>query len=113
MSERKSPATNIYAGNFRLGEVLKSRRERGREGLRVLSVTMEDGLVDRDSLDRRQDSTLRPEEHLAVRPGDIAYNMMRMWQGAFGLAQTEGLVSPAYVVLRPTSKIDPVFASYL
>jgi type I restriction enzyme, S subunit len=30
--------------------------------------------------------------------GDIAYNMMRMWQGAVGIAPVDGLVSPAYVV---------------
>lgn len=103
----------IYEGNFRLGDLLKSRREKGREGLPVLSVTVEQGLVGRDSLDRRQETTLLPEDHLAVKPGDIAYNMMRMWQGAFGLARTEGLVSPAYVVLKPTKKIDPLFASCL
>lgn len=103
----------IYQGNFRLGELLKSRREKGLDGLPVLSVTMGDGLVERSSLDRRQETTLLPQEHLAVKPGDIAYNMMRMWQGAFGLARTEGLVSPAYVVLKPTKKLDPLFASYL
>lgn len=103
----------IYRGNFHLGEIFKSRRERGGEGLPVLSVTMEAGLVERESLDRKQETTLLPEDHLTVEPGDIAYNMMRMWQGAFGLAKTKGLVSPAYVVLRPTKKVDPLFASYL
>jgi type I restriction enzyme S subunit len=33
--------------------------------------------------------------------GDIAYNMMRMWQGAVGVAPTDGLISPAYVVAQP------------
>jgi type I restriction enzyme S subunit len=103
----------IYQGNFHLGELLKSRRARGREGLAVLSVTMDAGLIERVSLDRKQETTLLPEDHLSVEPGDIAYNMMRMWQGAFGLAKTEGMVSPAYVVLRTTKKIDPLFASYL
>ena len=32
---------------------------------------------------------------------DIAYNMMRMWQGAVGVVPVDGLVSPAYVVARP------------
>jgi type I restriction enzyme S subunit len=39
--------------------------------------------------------------------------MMRMWQGVSGLAPCDGLVSPAYVVLRPLDGIDPLFASYL
>ena len=102
-----------YEGNCRLGDLFTSRREKGRAGLPTLSVTMNDGLVDRDDLDRKQETNLAPEEHLLVKPGDIAYNMMRMWQGAFGLADREGLVSPAYVVLKPNVRIDPLYASYL
>jgi type I restriction enzyme S subunit len=75
-----------------------------------MSVTMNDSLVFRDDLDRRLESALRPEQHLLVRPGDIAYNMMRMWQGACGLATEDGIVSPAYVVLAPKSGVDPRFA---
>lgn len=103
----------IYEGNCRLGDLFASRREKGRAGLPTLSVTLNDGLVNREDLDRKQDTTLTPEEHLLVRPGDIAYNMMRMWQGALGLASCEGMVSPAYVVLKPKEGIDPLFASYL
>ncbi|HET9033877.1 MAG TPA: restriction endonuclease subunit S [Dokdonella sp.] len=102
-----------YEGNCRLGDLFKSRREKGSPGLPVLSVTMNDGLVDREDLERKQDTTLAPEEHLLVKPGDIAYNMMRMWQGAFGLADQGGLVSPAYVVLAPKEKVDSLYASQL
>ena len=75
-------------------------------------MTIEQGLVRRDSLDRKSETTLRPDEHLLVEKSDIAYNMMRMWQGASGLAPESGLVSPAYVVLRSRGEIDPLFASY-
>ena len=97
----------------RMGDLFESRRERGRPGLPLLSVTMNDGLVDREDLDRKQDSALAPEDHLLVKPGDIAYNMMRMWQGAFGLADREGMVSPAYVVLKPRSGTNSEFAAHL
>lgn len=103
----------IYAGNCRLGDLFESRRERGRPGLPLLSVTMNDGLVNRGELDRKQDSALAPEEHLLVKPGDIAYNMMRMWQGALGLADREGIVSPAYVILKPRLGVDPLYAFHL
>jgi len=102
-----------YEGNCRLGDLFTSRRERGRPGLPTLSVTLNDGLVNREDLDRKQETNLAPEEHLLVKPGDIAYNMMRMWQGAFGLADKEGIVSPAYVVLKSKAGIDPVYATYL
>jgi len=102
-----------YLGNCRLGDLFESRRERGRPGLPLLSVTMNDGLVDRDDLERKQDTTLSPEEHLLVKPGDIAYNTMRMWQGAFGLADREGMVSPAYVVVRPKPNADSAYLAQL
>ena len=73
---------------------------------------MKDGLVKRDTLDRKTDGNLAPNDHLLIREGDIAYNMMRMWQGASGLAGQDGIVSPAYVVVTPSDPIDPTFASY-
>ena len=97
---------------FRLGELFSSREESGVAGLPVLSVTMNDGLVHRDTLDRKTDGKLTPKEHLLIRKGDIAYNMMRMWQGASGLARQDGIVSPAYVVVTPSNAIDPTFAFY-
>lgn len=102
-----------YDGNCRLGDLFASRREKGREGLPTLSVTLNDGLVDREDLDRKMETNLAEHEHLLVRKGDIAYNMMRMWQGACGLAAKEGLVSPAYVVLKPKPSIDSRYAAYL
>ena len=97
---------------FRLGELFLSRKEFGAAGLPVLSVTMNDGLVHRDTLDRKTDGKLAPDEHLLIRKGDLAYNMMRMWQGASGSAKQDGIVSPAYVVVTPSDFIDPTFASY-
>ncbi|MGO7483503.1 restriction endonuclease subunit S [Rhizobium leguminosarum] len=97
----------------RLGTHFASRRERGIEGLPTLSVTIDRGLVLRETLERRTETNLSAAEHLRVRPGDIVYNMMRMWQGASGLAEVDALVSPAYVVLAPKKTIDPRFASYL
>lgn len=97
----------------RLGDLFENRKERGRDGLPTLSVTMTDGLVNRENLDRKQDSALTPEEHLLVKPGDIAYNTMRMWQGAFGLADRDGMVSPAYVVLKPKPNADSAYLAQL
>lgn len=98
---------------LQLGDLFESRKERGHDGLPTLSVTMTNGLVDRDDLGRKQDSALKPDEHLVVKPGDIAYNMMRMWQGAFGLAEREGMVSPAYVVLKPKVGVDSRYIAQL
>lgn len=93
-----------------LGDFFSNRKEPGRTGLPVMSVTMNDSLVLREDLERRTESALRPDQHLLVRRGDIAYNMMRMWQGACGLATADCIVSPAYVVLAPKPGIDSRFA---
>lgn len=45
--------------------------------------------------------------------GDIAYNMMRLWQGAVGVAPVDGLVSPAYVVANPLPGVDSRYYAYL
>ena len=95
-----------------LGKLFQLLKEPGVAGLPVLSVTMNDGLVHRDTLDRKTDGKLAPDEHLLIRKGDLAYNMMRMWQGASGSAKQDGIVSPAYVVVTPSDAIDPTFASY-
>jgi type I restriction enzyme, S subunit len=93
-----------------LGDYFWQRQEPGAPGLPVMSVTMNDSLVLRDDLELRVTSALKSEQHLLVRTGDIAYNMMRMWQGACGLALADGIISPAYVVLVPKSGIDSRFA---
>lgn len=78
----------------------------------TLSVTLNRGLVNRDDMERKTETTLDADEHLLVREGDIAYNMMRMWQGAFGRASSEGIVSPAYVVLRPSEAAESGYFEY-
>ena len=95
-----------------LGNYFRVRKEKGKPGLPTLSVTMNDGLVDRSDLDRKMETNLTPEQHLNVRKGDIAYNMMRMWQGASGRADKDGIVSPAYVVVRPRESVDSRFAAH-
>jgi type I restriction enzyme S subunit len=102
----------VSVPQLHLGDLFRSRRQKGRAGLPVLSVTMNDGLVHRDTLERKTNGALAPEDHLLIRQGDIAYNMMRMWQGALGLAESDGIVSPAYVVVAPKEGIDSLFASY-
>lgn len=67
----------------------------------------------RSALDRRVESELPAEKHLLVRTGDIAYNTMRMWQGASGLATYDCMVSPAYVVITPGHCILSEFAEIM
>ena len=56
--------------------------------------------------------TVRSDYKRAVK-GDIAYNMMRMWQGAVGIAPVDGLVSPAYIIARPLHGTESRYFSAL
>jgi len=97
----------------RLGQLYSERKEKGVAGLPVMSVTLDRGLVPRSSLERRVESELSPADHALVREGDLVYNMMRMWQGASGVAAADSVVSPAYVVAKPSERLLPAFAGYL
>jgi len=95
------------------GEFFSNRTEPGEAGLPIYSVTMNDGMVKRSSLDRVVDDIADPEGNTLARKGDIAYNMMRMWQGALGVAGEDCMVSPAYVVLSPMEGACSDFFAYL
>ena len=101
----------------RLGSLFREAADAGVEGLPMLSVSLHTGIsdkeLDEDELERKisrsEDITL----YKRVKPGDLVYNQMRAWQGAFGAAKIEGLVSPAYVVARPGRRVVPTFVEYL
>lgn len=97
--------TSSY-NEFRCGELFNNSRAKGWDGLPIFSVTMDRGLVRRDSLDREITADAAPEKNLKISKGNLAYNMMRMWQGAVGLVSEDGMVSPAYVVLSPKAPIN-------
>lgn len=90
-------------------DAFKSRRQRAKKGLPLYSVTMDQGMVRRDSLDREFASNAPDEANLRVFKDDHVYNMMRMWQGAVGRAPEDCMVSPAYVVLQPEPDTVPAF----
>ncbi len=95
------------------GTLFANRAERGSTSLPIYSVTITEGLVRRTSLDRRIDDLAEASGNKKAYQHDIAYNMMRMWQGASGVAYEECMVSPAYVVLSPQSGVYSPFYGYL
>jgi type I restriction enzyme S subunit len=79
----------------------------------LLSVTINDGIKKFSELGRHDNSNDDKSKYKKVCVGDIAYNSMRMWQGASGYSPYEGIVSPAYTVISPNSGIDSKCLSYL
>lgn len=97
----------------RMADLFSESMELGGEELPVLSVSINTGISDRELGDEDRHRMVNHIEdrnaYKRVRVGDLVYNMMRAWQGGFGVAKVDGLVSPAYVVARP--KVD-LYATY-
>jgi type I restriction enzyme S subunit len=98
----------------RNGRLFTQRNETGFADLPILEVSLNTGVRVRDFGDagRKQMMTDR-DKYKRAAAGDLAYNMMRMWQGAVGIAPVDGLVSPAYVVARPFPETEAAYFNYL
>ncbi len=87
------------------------RKERSGDG-EMISVTINTGIRKAKELDR----TVHigdTSNYKVVRQGDIAYNSMRMWQGASGYSPYDGILSPAYTVIIPKQDIISEFFASL
>ena len=93
-------------------DVFSNRIKAGRGGLPIYSVTMNDGMIARSSLDRTFDDIADPNGNKTAQRDDLVYNTMRMWQGALGVAPEDCMVSPAYVVLAPHEDVSSEFFAY-
>lgn len=74
--------------------------------MELLSVTLNDGVMPRSEIEGKDNSSEDKSNYKVVCKGDMVYNSMRMWQGANGVSDYDGIVSPAYTVLMPNKEID-------
>ena len=88
----------------------KSEKRNGDEV--VLSVTQDQGVVRRDSLDRRiMMNHANTGTYKLVEPGAFIISL-RSFQGGLEYSALRGLVSPAYHVIYPKLSIDDCFYKY-
>jgi type I restriction enzyme S subunit len=89
----------------------------GQTDLPVLSISIHSGISDdelsAEERDRKVSLIEDREKYKRVCPGDLAYNMMRAWQGGFGAVAVDGLVSPAYVVAEPRTEFCTEYVELL
>lgn len=101
----------------RIATLYEESKETGCEDLPILMVSINTGISEGEvGDDDRIRKVVRSEDksvYKVVHRNDLAYNMMRAWQGGFGAAQVEGLVSPAYVVARPKCELDSRYVEAL
>jgi type I restriction enzyme S subunit len=94
----------------RNGSLFGQRNQTGYGELPILEVSLKTAVRVRDFQDSTRKQVMSDfGKYKRAAKGDVAYNMMRMWQGAVGVSPVDGLVSPAYVVARPYPQVDPRF----
>ncbi len=96
----------------RLAEFFDERKETNRGELTLLSIG-EAGVYPQSQSNKKDTSNTDKSKYKRILPNDIGYNTMRMWQGRSALSGLEGIVSPAYTIVKPKINTDPVFFSYL
>ncbi|MDD2798890.1 MAG: restriction endonuclease subunit S [Bacteroidales bacterium] len=91
------------------GEVFKSITIKGFENEELLSATQDRGIIPRSMLEGR---VTMPEGTTAgyklVEPGDFVISL-RSFQGGLEYSYYRGIVSPAYIVLKPKKAINDEF----
>ena len=90
------------------------RTQTGYAELPILEVSLKTGVQVRNfGKANRKQVMSDPGKYKRAAKGDLAYNTMRMWQGALGVCPVDGLVSPAYVVARPYPGVEPRYFAAL
>ncbi len=94
--------------------MLRPREIVERPYLPVLSVYRDHGVIPKNS---RTDNFNKTPPDLSryheVRPGDLAVNKMKAWQGSLAVSHHHGIVSPDYLVCSVSSSVDPQYLHYL
>jgi len=84
-----------------LRTLIRSRNERNRPDLPLLSVAREKGVFVRSLTGDDDNHNVIPDDlsnYKVARSGNLVINKMKAWQGSMGIAPCDGVVSPAYYV---------------
>ncbi|MGO3664862.1 restriction endonuclease subunit S [Psychrobacter celer] len=98
----------------RLGVLLKEVSEKQHPDLRLLSITRERGVIERDIEDMDSNHNFIPDDlsgYKKVEKGQFGMNKMKAWQGSYGVSPYTGIVSPAYYIFDIHPDINKNFFS--
>jgi len=99
---------------FPLCRVATPKSECGRTDLELLSVYLHRGVIRyADSGGQVHKPSLDLSKYQVVAPGDFVLNNQQAWRGSIGVSKFQGIISPAYVVLKLSPKLNPDYANYL
>ena len=86
-----------------LRQFLFSVSEKNHPDMPLLSVTREQGVIQRDVEDFDTNHNYIPDDlsgYKLVRKGQFVINKMKAWQGSYGVSEYDGIVSPAYFIFN-------------
>jgi type I restriction enzyme S subunit len=97
-----------------LRTVSKLRTERNPGKLPLLSVFLDRGVIPYgEGGGQVHAPSLDLSNYQVVLPGDFVLNNQQAWRGSVGVSRHHGIISPAYIVLRLTAQLNPLYANYL
>lgn len=94
-----------------MNDIFKEKNIKNEHGT-LLSVSISKGIYPFSENERKNNSSNNKSNYKEVKYNDIAYNSMRMWQGALGVSEYDGIVSPAYTVITAKKQENPLFYYY-
>ncbi|WP_416777051.1 restriction endonuclease subunit S [Xenorhabdus budapestensis] len=99
----------------KLGSCLSSVSIKNHPELPLLSITREQGVIERDIEDQESNHNFIPDDlsgYKLIRKGQFGMNKMKAWQGSYGVSMFTGIVSPAYYVFTFAISINPDFFNW-
>lgn len=99
----------------KLGACLKPVSIKNKPELPLLSITREQGVIERDLEDQDSNHNFIPDDlsgYKMLRKGQFGMNKMKAWQGSYGVSDYTGIVSPAYFIFDFAKAIEPRFFNW-
>ena len=79
----------------------------------LLSIYTDIGVRPRKDLEAKGNKASTTDSYWMVEKGDLIVNKLLAWMGAIGYSAYDGVTSPAYDILRPSSEVNSMFYHYL
>ena len=97
-----------------LWTLTKLRTDRNPGNLQLLSVFLDRGVIRYEEGGGQVHApSLDLSNYQVVMPGDFVLNNQQAWRGSVGVSSHHGIISPAYIVLKLSQKLNSTFANYL
>lgn len=101
-------------GQQSLWTICDVRAERNPGNLPLLSVFLDRGVIRYEEGGGQVHApSLDLSHYQVVRAGDFVLNNQQAWRGSVGVSRHAGIISPAYIVLSLSKRLESRFANYL